>query len=71
MLHQSSTARGNRSLIEPDFTDIEPVTQSDGYTWKYLFTVAPSDIIKFDSTEYIVLPNDWSTTTDSQIKRYS
>jgi hypothetical protein len=64
----SSTARGNRSLIEPDFTDIEPVTQSDGYTWKYLFTVAPSDIIKFDSTEYIVLPNDWSTTTDSQIK---
>jgi hypothetical protein len=63
-----SSAKGNRSLVEPDFTDIEPITLSDGYTWKYLFTVAPSDIIKFDSTEYIVLPNDWSTTTDSQIK---
>ena len=24
--------------------------------------------IKFDSTEYIVLPNDWSTTTDAQIQ---
>jgi|TARA_R100000030_G_scaffold31382_1_gene23032 hypothetical protein len=65
---EESSAKGNRSLIEPDFTDVEPITQSDGYTWKYLFTVAPSDIIKFDSTEYIVLPNDWSTTTDSQIK---
>ena len=64
----SSSAKGNRSLIEPNFTDIEPITQSDGYTWKYLFTIAPSDVIKFDSIEYIVLPNDWSTTTDSQIK---
>ena len=64
----SSTAKGNRSLIEPNFTDVEPITLSDGYTWKYLFTIAPSDIIKFDSTEYIVLPNDWSTTTNSQIK---
>ena len=65
---ESSTARGNRSLIEPNFTDVEPITQSDGYTWKYLFTISPSDVIKFDSIEYIVLPNDWSTTTDSQIK---
>ena len=60
--------KGNRSLVEPDFTDVEPITLSDGFTWKYLFTISPSDIIKFDSIEYIVLPNDWSTTTDSQIK---
>ena len=39
----------------------------DGYIWKYLFTVSPSDIIKFDSTEYITVPNDWSTSTSSQI----
>ena len=64
----SSTAKGNRSLIEPNFTDIEPITLSDGYTWKYLFTIAASDVIKFDSIEYIVLPNDWGTTTNSQIK---
>ena len=64
----SSTAKGNRSLIEPTFTDVEPITLSDGYTWKYLFTIAASDVIKFDSIEYIVLPNDWSTTTNSQIK---
>ncbi|GIS09012.1 MAG: hypothetical protein CM15mP113_1420 [Pseudomonadota bacterium] len=35
---------------------------------KYLFTVSPSDIIKFDSTEFITVPNDWSSSTDSQIR---
>ena len=33
-----------------------------------IFSVAPSDIIKFDSTDYVVVPNDWATTTDSQIQ---
>ena len=63
-------AKGNGSKDEPTFTDLEPSaagTSNDGYIWKYLFTVSPSDVIKFDSIEYIVLPNDWSTTTDSQI----
>ena len=58
---------GNSSEIEPIFTDLEPTKLSDGYTWKYLYTVSPSDIIKFDSSEYITLPNDWQTSTDSQI----
>ena len=35
--------------------------------WKYLLTVPPSDIIKFDAIEFIPLPNDWSTTTDANI----
>ena len=40
----------------------------DGYVWKYLFTVSPSDIIKFDSTEFITVPNNWSSSTDAQIR---
>ncbi len=66
----SDTAKGTRSLDEPTFTDLEPAAAGiqDNYIWKYLFTVSPSDIIKFDSTEYIVLPNNWSTSTDSQIQ---
>ena len=58
------------SLNEPTFTELEPSSAGpdDNYIWKYLFTVSPSDIIKFDSTEYIVLPNDWSTSTDAQIQ---
>ena len=62
--------KGNKSQDEPTFTDLEPSSagiSGDGYIWKYLFSVSPSDIIKFDSTEYVVVPNNWSTSTDSQI----
>jgi len=62
--------KGNKSQDEPTFTDLEPSAagvSGDGYVWKYLFSVSPSDIIKFDSTEYVVVPNDWATSTDSQI----
>ena len=62
---------GNASQDEPLFTDLEPSaagSSGDGYLWKYLFTVSPSDIIKFDSTEYITVPNQWATSTDSQIQ---
>jgi hypothetical protein len=58
---------GNASQVEPTFTDLEPSTLTDGYVWKYLYTVSPSDIIKFDSVEYITVPNDWETSTDAQI----
>jgi hypothetical protein len=62
--------KGNKSQDQPTFTDLEPSAagvSGDGYVWKYLFSISPSDIIKFDSTEYITVPNDWSTSNDSQI----
>ena len=66
-----SNPKGNNSQDEPTFTDLEPTRagdSGDGYIWKYLFTISPSDIIKFDSTEYITVPNDWLTTNDAQIR---
>ena len=62
---------GNVSQDEPTFTDLEPSkagNSGDGYVWKYLFTVSPSDIIKFDSTEFITVPNNWSSSVDAQIR---
>ena len=62
--------KGNVSQDEPTFTDLEPSkagNSGDRYVWKYLFTVSPSDIIKFDSTEFITVPNNWATSTDPQI----
>ena len=62
---------GNASQDEPVFTDLEPTRageSGDGYIWKYLFTVPPSDIIKFDSTEYISVPGSWPTSTTLQIQ---
>jgi hypothetical protein len=61
---------GNISKDEPLFTDLEPSKageSGDGYVWKYLFSISPSDIIKFDSTEYVTVPNNWDTSTNPQI----
>ena len=66
----SENRSGNFSQDEPTFVDLEPSRageSGDGYIWKYLFTVSPSDIIKFDSIEYIPVPNDWEDSTDTQI----
>lgn len=66
-----NNVKGEPSQDEPTFTDLEPSAagdSNDGYIWKYLFTISPSDIVKFDSTEYIILPNNWKTTTDFEIK---
>ena len=58
---------GKPSLDEPTFTDLEPRsagTSGDGYIWKYLYTVKPGDIVKFDSTDFIPVPAAWETNTD-------
>ena len=63
---------GRPSLDEPTFTDLEPReagTSGDGYIWKFLYTISPSDIVKFDSTNYLPVPQDWATnTTDSSVR---
>ena len=68
---KSTNRLGNPSQDEPSFVDLEPSRageSGDGYVWKYLFTVSPSDIIKFDSIEYIPVPADWETSNDPDVK---
>jgi hypothetical protein len=53
---------GRPSQFEPTFTDLEPRTAgngSDGYIWKYLYTLNATEIIKFDSTNFIPVPLNW------------
>ena len=65
----TTDAKGKTSKFEPSSTELEPFSAgNDDYIWKYLYTISPSDIVKFDSTEYIVVPNDWETSTNSQIQ---
>ena len=62
---------GRQSLDEPTFTDLEPRsagTSGDGYIWKYLYTITPSDIVKFDSIDFIPVPSDWGTGDTADIK---
>ena len=61
-------ASGRPSLDEPTFTDLEPRsagTSGDGYVWKYLYTIKPSDVTKFESTDFMPVPSDWQTSTDN------
>ena len=63
---------GKPSLDEPTFTDLEPKvagTSGDGYIWKYLYTIKPSDIVKFESTDFIPVPIDWDTNSDAAAVR--
>lgn len=53
---------GKPSLDEPDFIDLSPRpagNSEDGYIWKYLFTIAPTEIVKFDTLNYIPVPENW------------
>ena len=63
---------GKPSLDQPTFTDLEPRTagdSGDGYIWKYLYTIKPSDIVKFDSTNFMPVPRDQeSNTTDAAVR---
>ena len=63
---------GRASLDEPIFTDLEPRaagTSGDGYIWKYLYTIKPGDITKFDSTNFMPVPKDWATNaTDAAVR---
>jgi hypothetical protein len=59
---------GRPSLDEPTFVDLEPRSagnSGDGYIWKYLYTIKPSDIIKFDSVNFIPVPKNWETSTEN------
>ena len=63
---------GKASLDEPAFTDLEPRsagTSGDGYIWKYLYTIKPSEVVKFESTQYMPVPRDWTTADDNAAVR--
>jgi len=62
---------GRSSLVEPTFTDLEPKStgSSDGYIWKYLYTIKPSDAIKFISTDYMPVPNNWESSAENSAIR--
>ena len=60
---------GQKSIVEPTGTSIQPQTSStDGYTWKYLFSINPSEIIKFTTDDYIPVPSVWGDADTEDVK---
>jgi len=63
---------GRPSLDEPTFVDLEPRvagTSGDGYIWKYLYTIKPSEIVKFESTNFMPVPLNWEESVDNSAVR--
>ena len=63
---------GKPSLDEPTFTDLEPRSagsSGDGYIWKYLYTIKPTEVVKFESTDFMPVPANWSTSADNAAVR--
>jgi hypothetical protein len=61
---------GRPSLDEPTFTDLEPKAagdSGDGYIWKYLYTIKPNEIIKFDTVDFIPVPKNWGIESESLV----
>jgi hypothetical protein len=65
----SNNNKGVISVNEPVHTSESPELENDGYMWKYLYTISPADVLKFDSTNYISVPNNWQSSVDVEIRR--
>jgi len=55
-------------LVEPipqNHQDQLVYIQQDGYIWKYLYTIKPSEVIKFDTINFIPVPKNWETNSES------
>ena len=41
------------STVKPDHTTLATPTESDGYQWKFMYSIAASDVIKFVTNDFI------------------
>ena len=60
--------KGNPSLDQPTFVGLEASpagTSGDGYIWKYLYTIKPIQFVKFDSVNFIPVPEKWGSSGES------
>ena len=41
------------STVKPDHTTLATPTESDGYEWKYMYSISASDVIKFVTNDFV------------------
>ena len=56
-----------QSTVEPSSTTSSPFTLSDGYVWKFMFSVNANDFERFKSDEYIPIPETSSIDANNAI----
>lgn len=60
-----SDPNGKPSTIEPTGTSTSIISTSDGYRWKYLYTIPVAQVLKFFSSDYMPVFEDISVTTNA------
>ena len=57
-----SDPNGKPSTVEPTGTSTSIITTSDGYRWKYLYTIPVGQVLKFFSNDYMPVLSDVAVT---------
>ena len=60
-----------KSTSQPTHVDLSPRPAgdgSDGYLWKYLYTIKPADVIKFATDDFIPVPESWGDSNTIDVK---
>ena len=60
-----SDPNGKPSTLEPTGTATSIITTSDGYRWKYLYTIPVGQVLKFFSNDYMPVLSDVAVTGDA------
>jgi|TARA_B000000609_G_scaffold155375_1_gene146269 hypothetical protein len=60
-----SDPNGKPSTVEPTGTSTSIITTSDGYRWKYLYTIPVGQVLKFFSNDYMPVLADVAVTGDA------
>lgn len=60
-----SDPNGKPSTVEPTGTSTSIITTSDGYRWKYLYTIPVGQVLKFFSNDYMPVLSDVAVTGDA------
>ena len=56
---------GKPSTVDPTGTSTSIITTSDGYRWKYLYTIPVGQVLKFFSNDYMPVLADVAVTGDA------
>lgn len=58
--------RGATSTVEPTGTSTSVITTSDGYKWKFMYTISAADALKFVTSRYV--PCETLTADDGSVQ---
>jgi len=56
---------GKPSTVEPTGTSTSIITTTDGYRWKYMYTIPVGSVLKFFSNEYMPVLSDIAVQAES------